>query len=58
MRCTLLTRWSMALAVGIIHWHDPSNKIHPQLKLKKTKVRLYVLVVSIAAKGDISVVHY
>ena len=31
----------MTLAVDTIHGRGPSNKMHPQLQPKKTKVRLY-----------------
>ena len=52
-RCTLLIRWSDALSVDIMHGHDPSSKMHPQLQLKKTKVScLY------SSKGIISAVHF
>ena len=40
MCCTLLTRWNLVLAVDMIHGGGPSNKMRPQLRLKKTKVRL------------------
>ena len=39
MRCILLTRQSMALAVDIMHGCGPSNKMRIQLQPKKTKVR-------------------
>ena len=41
MRCLLLTRCSMALAVSIMHGRDPSNEIRTQLQSTKTKVRLH-----------------
>ena len=31
----------MALAVDLMYKHGPSNEMHPQLQLKKTKVGLY-----------------
>ena len=37
MRCTLLTRRSMALAINIMHGRGPSNERHTQLQPKKTK---------------------
>ena len=39
--CALLTRRSTVLAVDMIHGRGPINKMRPQLKPKKTKVRLY-----------------
>ena len=48
MHCTLLTR-SMALAVDVMYEFGPNNKIHPQKKTKKTKVRL--LTIDIVAKA-------
>ena len=41
MRCTLLTRQRMALAFDIMHGRGPNNKIRPQLKPNKTKIRPY-----------------
>ena len=60
MHCTLLAKRSMAVAIGIIHGHGSSNKMHPQLQPKKTIVLHYklLIVVSITAKGIIHVVHY
>ena len=34
----------MALAVDIMHEHGPSYKVRHQLQPKKTKVRLYLLL--------------
>ena len=34
----------MALAIDIMHGHGPSNEMHPQLQHKKTKIRLYGLL--------------
>ena len=31
----------MAIAIDIMHKRDPSNKMRPQLQLKKTEVRLF-----------------
>ena len=53
MRCTLLTRWNIVLAVDIMHGYGPNNKIRPRLQPKKV-----VLVVSIAAKDVICALHY
>ena len=35
MRCTLLTRWSMAFAVDIMHGRGLSNKMHIQNTAKE-----------------------
>ena len=40
MRCTLLTKRSMVLAVHITQGHGLSDKMRHQLQPKKTKVRL------------------
>ena len=50
----------MALAVDIMRGHGPSNKMHPQLQSKKTKVilRLYHLLRNKAAKGVIHAVYH
>ena len=47
----LLARWSMALAVNVMHGHGPSNKMCIHLKLKKTKVRKVVLAINMAGKA-------
>ena len=53
MRCTLLTRQGMGLAVNIMHGHGLTNKIFPGYNQGKV-----VLVVNIAAKDVIHPVHY
>ena len=47
----------MALAVDIKDGRAPSNEMHCQLQLKKTKV-MPLLIVNIAAKGVLSTEHY
>ena len=49
-----LARWSIALAVNIMHKHGLSNEMCTQLQLKKTNV----LAVNIAANGIIRTVQY
>ena len=41
MRCTLLTRWSMVLAIDILLGRGPRKEMLPQLQAKETKLRLY-----------------
>ena len=55
MRCTLIIRWNMVLA---INGRGPSNEIYLKLQAKKTKIRLYILAINIAAKGIIRTVHH
>ena len=56
MRCTFLTRWSMAFTVDIIHVHVPSNKNASSVTAKEDKSKA-VLICNIAAKGFIRAVH-
>ena len=48
----------MVVAADITHGHGPSNKMCPQLQLKKTNVRKVVLATNITAKGIIHAVYY
>ena len=41
MCCLVLSRWSMALAVYVMHGHGPINEMCTQLQPNKTKVWLY-----------------
>ena len=40
----------MTLAINTIDGHGPSNEMHRQLQLKKTKVTYIVLTIHITAK--------
>ena len=45
MCCISKTRQSIALAVNEMHGRSQCSKMHYQLQLKKTKVRLYLLLI-------------
>ena len=55
MCCTLLTRWSMALGVNIMHGYGQSNEMH---SLVTAKEETRVLAIDMAAKGIMRAVHY
>ena len=48
----------MAVFIDFINRHGPSNKMRHKLQPKKPKVRLHILVVHIAAKVVLAVLHY